>query len=156
MFSINPRIPILIFALVLTAGCKNDKPKNKVSKQSNVDTLSDISTNDFREFKVLDSKFIKKTEMWESLDGQLADFSTEKYIALKPFILEKDISFIQKKISDGSITYELLTKFYLYRIRKFDRENELSLNAVISINPKVIAQARQKDNELKNKDEKHL
>ena len=39
----------------------------------------------------------------------------------------------------------MLTKFYLYRIRKFDRENELSLNSVISINPNVINQARKLD-----------
>ncbi|MEM6517576.1 MAG: amidase family protein [Bacteroidota bacterium] len=126
-----------------------------VSDENNSNDLSDIATKDFREFKVLDSKFIKKSEIWESLNTQMADFSEENYTALKPLILEKDIPFIQNQISQGKLTYEGLTKFYLYRIRKFDRENDLSVNSVIAINPNIIDQARLKDKEHKTKSAKH-
>jgi amidase len=49
------------------------------------------------------------------------------------------------------LSYEQLTKFYLYRIRKFDRENDLSLNSVIALNPNVIAEAKQRDKEFLNR-----
>jgi amidase len=45
----------------------------------------------------------------------------------------------------GKLTYEKLTLFYLYRIRKFESDSTLSLNSIISLNPKVLAQAREKD-----------
>ena len=48
-----------------------------------------------------------------------------------------------------------LPKFYLYRIRAFDRDNELSLNSVIAINPNVISEAKQKDIEFRNRKLKH-
>ena len=149
------RLSTLIFTLFILQGCKNDKSETHASEESNSDTLSDISTKDFREFKVIDSKFIDKEDMWESLDEQMADFSENTYSKLKPLILEKDIPFIQKQITEGNLNYETLTKFYLYRIRKFDRENDLSLNSVISINPKVIDQAKQKDRDFKNRMAKH-
>ncbi|WP_317124930.1 amidase family protein [Ichthyenterobacterium magnum] len=77
------------------------------------------------------------------------------YNNLKPFVLEQDIPTLQKHITSGELSYEKLTKFYLYRIRKFDRANNLSLNSVIALNPNVIQQARQKDKEFLNKKMKH-
>ncbi|MBN4085528.1 amidase, partial [Flavobacteriaceae bacterium AH-315-B10] len=62
---------------------------------------------------------------------------------------------LQKHISEGKLSYVKLTKFYLYRIRKFDRDNPLSLNAVIALNPNVIADAKQKDKEFLNRKLKH-
>ena len=45
--------------------------------------------------------------------------------------------------------------FYLTRIQKYDRENELSLNSVISLNPNVLEEARAKDASLKEGKEHH-
>ena len=101
---------------------------------------------DFREFRVLDSRYLSKEELWKDFNDDLADFTQEIHDELKPFILEQDIPTIQSHIANGDLTYEQLTKFYLFRIRKFDRENELSLNSVISLNPKIIVQARTADN----------
>ena len=70
-------------------------------------------------------------------------------------ILDQDIPTLQKHISDGKLSYEVLVKFYLFRIKTFDRENDLSLNSVISLNPKAIEEAIQKDKELLNKKLKH-
>src|SRR5690606_29902555 len=117
--------------------------------------ISAISTKDFREFKVLDSKFINLDELWKPFEKDLQNFTEAQYTSLKPLILEQDIPTLQKHIQSGKLTYETLTKFYLYRIKLFDRANELSLNSVISLNPKVIEQAKQKDKEFKNKRLKH-
>jgi amidase len=103
-------------------------------------------STDFREFRVLDSRYLSKEELWKHFNDDLADFTQETHDKLKPLILEQDIPTIQSHIANGDLTYEQLTKFYLFRIRKFDRENEFSLNSVISLNPKVIEQAKTADN----------
>ncbi|WP_456442477.1 amidase family protein [Psychroserpens sp.] len=143
----------LCFALVVLS-CKKDDKKTELETEPSTD-ISDISTKDFRDFKILDSKNISKKEIWNILDKQLADFSEEKYDALKTLILDQDIPTLQKHISNGKLSYEVLVKFYLFRIKTFDRENDLSLNSVISLNPKAIEEAIQKDKELLNKKLKH-
>lgn len=55
----------------------------------------------------------------------MQDFTKADYVRLKPLILEQDILTLQKHISEGLFNYEELAKFYLHRIRKFDRENVL-------------------------------
>jgi len=145
---------LLLLLLIFILGCENSTKKSLENNQEQED-LSAVSTKDFREFKVLDSKYIDKSKMWESLENGMSDFSEEKYAATKPLVLEQDIPTLHKQIEDGTLSYENLVKFYLYRIRKFDRNNSLSLNSVIAINPNVIEQAREKDKSLSSKKEKH-
>lgn len=140
--------------LLIVCSCKNSENKGKESEKTKSD-ISAISTKELTEFKVLDSKFIDNSKLWEELNKELSDFTEVQYITLKPLLLEQDIPTIQAYIQAGELSYEDLTKFYLYRIRTFDRENDLSLNAVISLNPNVISEARQKDIEFKNKMRKH-
>lgn len=153
----------LLFVLLFIISCKNTTVKdtsntskeNEETSTTDKNDISAISTKDFREFKVLDSKFINLDDLWKPFEKDLQNFTEAQYNSLKPLILEQDIPTLQKHIQSGKLTYETLTKFYLYRIRLFDRNNELSLNSVISLNPKVIEQARQKDKEFKNKRLKH-
>ena len=63
--------------------------------------------------------------IWSRINPQMQDFTKPDYVRLKPLILEQDILTLQKLISEGLFNYEELAKFYLYRIRKFDRENVL-------------------------------
>ncbi len=143
--------------------CKNSESKvetkipETTSEKVKPDStdLSAISTKDIRDFKVLDSKYIDNTQLWESFNKDLQGFTESNYNALKSIVLDKDIPSLQKAIQDGKLSYEALTKFYLFRIRKFDRENDLSLNSVIALNPNVIKEAKQKDIEFKNKKIKH-
>jgi amidase len=158
-------LPLLILLFIFS--CKDSKssdPKLPIEasekKIDNTDVdetsgLDAISTKDFREFKVLDSKNLTKAEIWGTIDAQMADFSDNDYNRLKPLILEQDITTLQGFRKEGKFTYEELVKFYLYRIRLHDRENPLSLNSVIAINPKVIEQAKQNDMDFFNKKWKH-
>ncbi|MBC8757489.1 amidase [Kordia sp. YSTF-M3] len=123
-------------------------PKEQAKKQ---DDISAISAKEFTTFKVLDSENIENQTIWSSLDQEMNDFSEAEYEKLKPHILEKNILELHKNRTQGIFTYETLVKFYLYRIKKYDRDNELSLNSVISINPNIIAEAKQKDQEFFNK-----
>ncbi|WP_435412877.1 amidase family protein [Psychroserpens mesophilus] len=145
-------LSLCLFFVLLS--CKKDSKNLETDVESSSD-ISAISTKDFRDFKILDSEIIANEQIWKSLEKQLADFSEEKYEALKSLILDQDIPTLQKQISEGKLSYEVLVKFYLFRIKTFDRENDLSLNAVISLNPNVIEEAMQKDRELLNKKLKH-
>lgn len=126
--------------VVLFFNCKNTEPGQPVS-EANSDS-SAISSKDFRELKVLDSKYINNEKLWQPFEKDLEDFTEDVYNNLKPLILEQDIPTIQNHILNHKLTYEQLVKFYLYRIRKYDRENKLSLNSVISLNPDVIKEAK--------------
>lgn len=146
---------LYFFILLFIWSCKENptskEPSDKLVEPSTdsisigVTTFKEAEVKDFREFKVLDSKYINTYDLWSPFESQLRNFSENDYETLKPLILEQDIPTLQKHITDGKLNYEKLTKFYLYRIRKFDRENDLSLNSVISINPNVIEQAKKAD-----------
>ena len=101
--------------------------------------------NERLRFKLINSKFLDKNRIWNSFNEELAGFSEEKYNSLKPLILEKDIPELQQAVAEGKLSYEDLTLFYIYRIRKFESDNDLSLNAVIALNPDVVEQARDLD-----------
>ena len=143
---------LLLLAFLAFFSCKK-------TEESKINTIEEpqtqAQTKDLREFKITDSKYINVEELWDPFNKDLEDFSEAIYDQLKPLILEQDIPTLQKHIKEGKLTYEKLTKFYLYRIRKFDRNNDLSLNSVIALNPKVIEEAKQKDIEFRNKMMKH-
>ena len=106
---------LIVFLFLINSSCKENNQSVKEDEVKN--DISSISTKDFREFKVLDSKYISNASIWEQLNLQLEDFSEENYQQLKPLILDQDIPTLQQYIIDGKLTYESLTKFYLYRIR---------------------------------------
>ena len=152
------RIHFLI-ALLFVFSCK-EKISTKAMPVINIDNPKDLvvdtDTTDFREFRVLDSQYLRKDEIWKDFNVELADFTEVIYNELKPIVLEQDIMTLQSSIADGELSYEALTKFYMYRIRKFDRENDLSLNSVISLNPYVLQEARERDKAIKKKENRHL
>ncbi|WP_424494561.1 amidase family protein [Salinimicrobium sp. GXAS 041] len=104
-----------------------------------------LNENERLQFKLINSKFLDKNTIWNAFEADLAEFSEEKYNQLKPLILEKNIPQLQQSIKEGNLTYTDLTLFYIYRIRKFESDNDLSLNAVIALNPDVVNQARKLD-----------
>ena len=128
----------LFFFLCVVFGCKN-------YPQTAKENLNDISEKSFRIFKIEDSNYIDLNELWLPFQEYLSNFSTDKYEDLKPLIMNQDIPTLQQHIQNKKLTYEDLVTFYLYRINALDRENEKSLNAVISLNTSIIDQAREKD-----------
>lgn len=145
----------LLFPLVslLFLACKSEPEKEMAEEQvlweANDETaaLEEQASheNERMRFKLINSKFLDKNSIWEPFQAELAEFPEEKYEALKPLILEKDIPTLQKAIKEGELSYTDLTLFYIYRIRKFESDNDLSLNAVIALNPDVIEQAKKLD-----------
>ncbi len=148
-------IYILAFICVCNS-CKQQKDtESRREKQPKVVWQSYDETNNLEatqqleqrrmHLKLVNSKALDKNDIWKPLETELDYFSVEKYNSLKEFILEKDIPTIQQSIKDGKLTYEELTLFFIYRIRKYESDNSLSLNSVISLNPKVVEQARDLD-----------
>lgn len=156
------RYNLILVIFLIIFSCKDSKSSDSVTpteaSKTEIDNtevgepsgLEAISTKDFREFKVLDSKHLTKAEIWREINPEMEDFTEADYNRLKPLILEQAITTLQKHISEGKFNYQELTKFYLFRIRQFDRENALSLNSVIAINPNAINQAKALDLNVKN------
>ncbi|WP_299670967.1 amidase family protein [uncultured Polaribacter sp.] len=97
------------------------------------------------QFKLFQSKFLDMNTIFKPFEKDLAYFSEENYKALKPLILEQNIFQLQQNVKNRKLTYETLTLFYLYRIRKFESDSARSLNSIISLNPNVLEEARAKD-----------
>ncbi|MBL4819903.1 MAG: amidase [Gammaproteobacteria bacterium] len=96
-------------------------------------------------FKLLNSKYLDKNLLWSSFTEELSGFDAQQYETLKPLIMDQDIPALQLAVQEQRLSYEILVKFYLYRIRLFESDNTRSLNAIIAINLDVIAEARRKD-----------
>tara|TARA_B110000285_G_scaffold102746_1_gene116926 strand:+ start:336 stop:1952 length:1617 start_codon:yes stop_codon:yes gene_type:complete len=100
---------------------------------------------DRMQFKLIQSKYNDKNAWLKPFEKELKNFTELNYTNLKEIIIEKDIPTIQKFIISGELTYEELTLFYLYRIKKFEFNKDLYLNSIISLNPDILNQAREKD-----------
>ena len=75
----------------------------------------------------------------------LKSYDINYHNSIKKFIINQEISLIQKYISEGRFNYEDLVKFYIYRIYKFEMDSNLYLNSIISLNPNVIDEAKDLD-----------
>ncbi|AXT58675.1 amidase [Aquimarina sp. AD1] len=149
------RIISVLITISLFSSCKKETTPELIAKQHRVtwkpyDELEDLkATLDLEQsrmhLKLVNSKVLDKNKIWKSLESELDYFSEEDYNTLKPLILEKDISSLQTSIKQGELTYEKLVLFYLYRIRKYESDNKLSLNSIIALNPLVVKQAREFD-----------
>lgn len=92
-------------------------------------------------------------ELVSNIDSQLYGLDIAGIVQNKEkYVIEKDITDIQDKIKDGSLTYEELTAICLYRIKTLD-QNEHGFNSVLTINPNAMKEARQKDQERKSRTE---
>ena len=101
--------------------------------------------NESMHYQLLLSKVLDKNTLWEPFVQELEAFSHEYYESLKPLILDKPISEIQRVVAEGSLSYETLATFYIYRIREIETDNTRYINAVITLNPSVLTRARMLD-----------
>ena len=96
-------------------------------------------------FKLIQSKYLDMNEVFKPFEEDLAYFSEKDYYNLEPYIIEQDIPSIQEAVERGILSYEKIALFYLYRIRKFESNNNFALHSIISLNPNIVNQAREKD-----------
>jgi amidase len=151
------KLLLFIFSISILTSCQQKEEMTTVVFKKYNETLEVAKQQEHKkkrmQFKLFQSKFLDMNEVFKPFNADLASFSEEEYNQLKPLILEQDIPSLQTSIKERELTYEKLTLFYLYRIRKFESDSTLSLNSVISLNPNVLKQARERDNNKKVFDE---
>ncbi len=143
---------ILILLLVVAVSCKDKAVSKTYFKRYNETSELEKQKeheNPRMKFKLIQSKSLDMNIVFTPFENELAKFSEKEYQKIKPLILEKDIPSLQKSIFDGKLSYEKLALFYLYRIRKFESDSTLSLNSIITLNPNVLIEAREKDKKRK-------
>ncbi|WP_397447127.1 amidase family protein [Polaribacter sp. R77954] len=139
----------LLFSIVIFYSCvtKEKQPEVVFKKYDETAELEKQQNHSKKrmQFKLFQSKVLDMNSVFEPFKEDLAYFSEDDYQSLKPLILEQNIPTLQKSVKEGKLTYEKLTLFYLYRIRKFESDSTKSLNSIIALNPDVLKEARAKD-----------
>lgn len=137
---------LLLFVAFVYACQEKEAPKffKKYDESAELEKQQNHQ-NPRMKFKLFQSKYLDMNEVFKPVEQDLENFTEEEYNTLKPLIIEQNIPSIQKSIREGQLTYEKLTLFYLYRIRKFESDSTKSLNAIIAINPNVVNEARERD-----------
>jgi len=148
---------IAIFILSIAIACQPESPFEaplwqKYDEEAYLEANKEHPNRRMR-YKLIQSKFLNKQDLWNTVSDQLTGFTPEKYSELKPFILEKSIAEIQESVHEGRLSYTLLTQWYLYRIMLFENDTTKTLHSIICINPDAVETAKKMD-KIK-KDEKH-
>jgi amidase len=140
---------ILFLSLFFILACKPTQ-KTAIPAWTTYDETEELAKNATNasprmQYKLIQSKILDKNAMLKNIAQQLGNFSENEYQRLKPLILEQDIPTIQAHIQSSSLNYEKLTKWYLYRIAKFENDKDKMLNAIVAINPDAVKEARKRD-----------
>lgn len=148
-------LQLLIFPVVLLAADNAVPVWERYDESADLVELAEHE-NESMHFKLLNSRFLDKNDLWAPFTKELTGFSAADYATLKPLILDQSIASIQQAVADGSLSYEALVTFYIYRIREIESDNELFVNAVISLNPQAITRARMLDQLRRRSNEAEL
>lgn len=136
----------VLLMVVLLVSCSQSPTKYwKPYDESHEINENESHENSRMRYKLIQSKILDKNDLWSPFEKALNRFGHDKYEALKPLIIEQDIPSLQKHISNGALTYEDLVTFFLFRIRLLESNPTTTLHAVLSLNPNIISQAKQKD-----------
>ncbi|WP_019037966.1 amidase family protein [Psychroflexus tropicus] len=152
MFTIKPTYILLVLVLIVSSCRKETTPKFETWVP--YDETGLIEANKDKEsqrlqYKLIQSKVADRNDLINSISDQLAGFSEDRYAELSPYILDQDISTLQDHIEDGLMSYKELSQWYLYRIAKYESNKDLALNAMIAVNPNLVANAEKLDQQSK-------
>jgi len=147
---------LFILSLVFLIGCKENfnaqKEEPVVLWQPYNDSIevveSQANTNPRMKYKLVQSKHLDKNDVFLPLYNEVQKLSDADYQRLKPIVFEKNMLELRSLIEKGELKYEELVLFYLYRIYKYELNNETTLNTILALNSNVVEQARKLD-ELK-------
>ncbi len=144
------KIFVLVFFSAFIFNCQKKETPFVFKKYDEIAELKEQQNHKKKRmrFKLIQSRVIDLNKVFKSFNKELDAFSEKKYQKLKPFVLEQNIIQLQKNIKNKKFTYEELTLFYLYRIRKFESDSTLFLNSIISLNPNAIKEARERDENM--------
>ncbi|MDO9260989.1 MAG: amidase family protein, partial [Flavobacteriaceae bacterium] len=144
------KIIFILGLLWMMFSCKVKQSPVVFTKYDETAEIAEQQKHDIKrmQFKLIQSKYLDMNTVFKSFEKELSYFSEDDYQQIKPLIVEQDIPSIQQSVKNGDLTYEKITLFYLYRIRKFESDNQLTLHTIIALNPNIIKEAREKDRNL--------
>ena len=147
---------ILFLSLFFILACKPTQ-KTVIPAWASYDETEELAKNATNastkmQYKLIQSKILDKNTIWKNIAQQISTFSEDDYQRLKPLILEQNIPTIQSHIQSGSLSYETLTQWYLYRIVKYENDKDKMLNAIVAVNPEAVNEARKRDKNKSNHD----
>ncbi|GAA0872063.1 amidase family protein [Gangjinia marincola] len=149
MNKVKVHLGYLIF-LIIISSCKNEAPTPETTYWTAYDETTQLAENANHEnprmrYKLIQSYSLDKNTIWADINKDLKDFSEDDYAELKSKILENDIESLQQQVTKGELSYEDITKFYLYRIRKLESDSLTTLHTVLALNTNAVSQAQEKD-----------
>jgi len=145
------KLVFVICSCLVLFSCKEEKTNQApvVLWESYNDSLevAENASHDIgrMQYKLIQSKVLDKNDVFVPLYSEVSKVTEEQYQIWKPFVLEQDIPTIQSNIAKGNLSYENLVLFYLYRIYKYELNNQTTLNTVLALNENVVDQARARD-----------
>ena len=141
----------IFLLLIVLAACGPGEPKTVIAPWEPYDQSGWVAANAEHQsprmrYKRIQSTFKDRNEMWADIADQIAYFGEEDYQALKPLILEQDIPTLQQHVKDGKLSYERLTQWYLFRIVKYENDQDKALNNMIGTVRRTIVVERRLGN----------
>lgn len=142
---------ILPLLVLLFLSCKNESTgPNDIVLWEPYNDSAEVAANAEHEvnrmrYKLIQSKVLDKNDVFLPLYNEVSKMTDTEYESLKSLVLEQDILSIQENIKANKLSYEKLVLFYLYRIYKYEINNETTLNTVIALNKEVVEEARKLD-----------
>ena len=108
---------IIIFFFAFTLSCSD----NQIIIWENYDETQEIEENSNHKIKRMRYKRLlsltkDRNDIFKPFYKFLKSYDINYHNSIKKFIINQEISLIQKYISEGRFNYEDLVKFYIYRI----------------------------------------
>jgi len=102
-------------------------------------------------YQRLSSPLRSKETIWQGLERVIEAMPTDSddYRRLEALVVEKSATQLQSLVSQGALSYEEITRFFIARIHAIETDDQRYLNAVISLNPLAVDAARAADDERK-------
>jgi len=144
------RFIYLCFVVLFVVACSKKtevalEKENKGWSQADQLRINQNHESPRMRYKLIQSKVRTPDDIWKSVQSDMGNFSEADYNRLMPLIYEKTIPKIQRSVKSGKLTYEELTKWYIYRIMRYESNPETALYGVISILGDAIQTARLRD-----------
>ena len=138
---------ISVVCIAWLVGCQTNSHNIEWKKYDETFEINESKKNNNKrlQFKYIQPIEGDKNKWFESIGSEQSELDEYTYNKLKPLIFEKSIPEIQQSILNEKLTYELLVRFYLHRIKKIEFDKNKFLNSIISINPNIIQEAKKKD-----------
>ncbi|UPH48399.1 amidase family protein [Listeria innocua] len=120
----------------------SSKPKNNIIPRK----VTPNKQEPTEEAPIQDINFYDKERVMNPIDAQLESLDIASLEEKEHLVIGADIAKLQKLITTNQLSYKELAGIYLNRIKKHD-QNGIMLNAITEINPTIIAEAEQLDNQ---------